>query len=86
MIKTPKEMIQESAVSYLDSSGHTITEQNNFEPSATITTSQESAETLPKPPVDDTESQTNDSVKNHDDSQHKSKSEESDWLARMQSQ
>ena len=86
VIKTPKEMIEESAVSYLDSSGHTITEQNNFEPSATITTSQESAETLPKPPVDDIESQTNDSVKNHDDSQHKSEPEESDWLVRMQSQ
>ncbi len=86
VIKTPKEMIEESAVSYLDTSGHTITESNQFNPSTSIPMAQEPGDSLPKPPEGDIESQTTNSIKECDDSQHQSKSEELDWLARMQSQ
>ena len=79
-------MIEESAVSYLDTSGHTITESNQFNPSTSIPMAQEPGDSLPKPPEGDIESQTTNSIKECDDSQHQSKSEELDWLARMQSQ
>ena len=41
VIKTPKDMIQESAVSYLDASGHTITESNHYEPTTPVTVDSE---------------------------------------------
>jgi len=64
-----KEMIQESAVSYLDSSGHTITEHENI---------------LPEPPIENSESSIQASTEeqiNHEDSQQ---SNESDWMSRME--
>ena len=64
-----KEMIQESAVSYLDSSGHTITEHGNI---------------LPEPPIENLESSIQASTEeqiNHEDSQQSS---ESDWMSRME--
>lgn len=84
IIKTPKEVIQESAVSYLDTSGHTITEPNHFEPSSP--TDPELHNRLPEPPTDDAESRINDSDNNANDSKYQSNPEESDWMDRMQSQ
>tara|TARA_B100001765_G_scaffold210829_1_gene172625 strand:+ start:1 stop:810 length:810 start_codon:yes stop_codon:yes gene_type:complete len=83
VIKTPKEMIQESAVSYLDSSGHTITESNNYEPTTPVAIDSEPENTLPEPPVANMESSTQESTENDDDSKHQSKSDP-DWLSRMQ--
>ena len=63
-----KEMIQESAVSYLDSSGHTITVHENI---------------LPEPPIGNSESSIEASTEmqdNHDDS---SKPNEFDGMPRM---
>ena len=62
-------MVQESAVSYLDSSGHTITEHGNI---------------LPEPPIENSESSIQASTEeqiNHEDSQQSS---ESDWMSRME--
>jgi len=84
VIKTPKEMIQESAVSYLDSSGHTITELNHNEPITPGTIDSEPENTLPEPPVGNMESSTQESIKDVDDSKHQSESDP-DWLSRMQS-
>jgi hypothetical protein len=63
------EMIQESAVSYLDSSGHTFTEHENI---------------LPEPPIENSESLIQASTEeqaNHEDSPESS---ESDWMSRME--
>ena len=83
VIKTPKEMIQESAVSYLDSSGHTITESNHNEPTTPGTIDSEPENTLPEPPVGNMESSTQESTKDNNNSKHQSESEP-DWLSRMQ--
>jgi len=64
-----KEMIQESAVSYLSSSGHTITGHENV---------------LPEPPIENSESSIEapaEEQSNHEDSQQ---SNESDWMSRME--
>ena len=64
-----KEMIQESAVSYLSSSGHTITGHENV---------------LPEPPIENSESSIEAPAEeqgNHEDSQQ---SNESDWMSRME--
>nr|AIF19643.1 hypothetical protein [uncultured marine thaumarchaeote KM3_87_C09] len=69
LIQPKKEMIQESAVSYLDSSGNTITGHENI---------------LPEPPIGNSESSIQASTEeqgNHDDSQQ---SNESDWMSRME--
>ena len=84
VIKTPKDMIQESAVSYLDASGHTITESNHYEPTIPVTVDSEPENTLPEPPVGNTESSTQESTKDDDDSKHQSEYNP-DWLSRMQS-
>ncbi|MCH2407383.1 MAG: CdvA-like protein, partial [Candidatus Nitrosopelagicus sp.] len=83
VIKTPKDMIQESAVSYLDASGHTITESNHYEPTTPVTVDSEPENTLPEPPVGNTESSTQESTKDDDDSKHQSEYNP-DWLSRMQ--
>ena len=84
VIKTPKDMIQESAVSYLDASGHTITESNHYEPTTPVTVDSEPENTLPEPPVGNTESSTQESTKDDDDPKHQSEYNP-DWLSRMQS-
>ena len=76
-------MIQESAVSYLDASGHTITESNHYEPTTPVTVDSEPENTLPEPPVGNMESSTQESTKDSDDSKHQSESD-LDWLSRMQ--
>jgi len=83
VIKTPKEMIQESAVSYLDSSGRTITESNHNESTTPVTIDSEPENTLPEPPVGNIESSTQESTKDGDDSKYQSESDP-DWLSRMQ--
>jgi hypothetical protein len=58
-----KEMVQESAVSYLDSSGHTLTESETV---------------LPEPPIENLESTTQISIveqDNHDDSPESTESD-----------
>ena len=84
VIKTPKEMIQESAVSYLDASGHTTTESNHYESTTPVTVDPKPENTLPEPPVGNTESSTQESTKDDDDSKHQSEYNP-DWLSRMQS-
>ena len=83
VIKTPKEMIQESAVSYLDSSGRTITESNHNESTTPVTIDSEPENTLPEPPVGNIESSTQESTKDGDNSKYQSESDP-DWLSRMQ--
>ena len=83
VIKIPTELIQESAISYLDTSGHTITEPNHCESSAPATVNSEPESLLPEPPVENMETVTEESVKDSNDSDNQSKSD-SDWLSRMQ--
>ena len=83
VIKTPKEMIQESAVSYLDTSGHTITESGNYQPSASTTVDSEPESTLPEPPVENIEPPIQESPNDSNNSEYQTESE-SDWLSRMQ--
>ena len=83
VIKTPKEMIQESAVSYLDTSGHTITESGNYQPSASTTVDSEPESTLPEPPVENIEPPIQESPNDSNNSECQTESE-SDWLSRMQ--
>ena len=76
-------MIEESAVSYLDSSGHTITESNHYEPATPVTIDSEPKNILPEPPVGNMESSTQEATKDRDDSKYQSKPDP-DWLSRMQ--
>ena len=63
-----KEMIQESAASYLDSSGHTITVHENI---------------LPEPPIGNSESSIEDSIEIRDSHDDSSKPNEFDCMPRM---
>ena len=62
-------MIQESDVSYLDSSGHTFTEHGNI---------------LPEPPIENSESSIQSSVEEEGNNNDSAKSNESNWLSRME--
>ena len=64
-----KEMIQESAVSYLGSSGHTITEHENI---------------LPEPPIENSESPIQASTEEQDNHEDSPESSESDWMSKME--
>ena len=64
-----KEMIEESAVSYLDSSGNTLTGQKYA---------------LPKPPKENSESSSQIYAEQSDSQVESSKSNESDWMSRME--
>jgi len=64
-----KEMIQESAISYLDSSGHTITEHENI---------------LPEPPIKNSESSIISSADEQDNHEDLPKSNESDCMSRTE--
>ena len=64
-----KEMIQESAVSYLSSSGHTITDHENI---------------LPKPPMENSESSIQASTEEQDDHEDSPESSESNCMSRME--
>ena len=64
-----KEMIEESAVSYLDSSGNTLTGQKYV---------------LPKPPEENSESSSQIYAEQSDRQEESSESNESDWMSRME--
>ena len=64
-----KEMIQESAVSYLDSPSNISIEHKNI---------------LPEPPTENSELSIHSSVEEEGNSNNSVKSNESDWLSRME--
>jgi hypothetical protein len=64
-----KEMIQESAVSYLDSPNNISIEHENI---------------LPEPPTENSELSIHSSVEEEGNSNNSVKSNESDWLSRME--
>ena len=63
-----KEMVQESAISYLGSSGHTFTEHENI---------------LPEPPIENSESLIQVSTEEQDNHEDSLESSESDCMSRM---
>ena len=64
-----EEMVQESAVSYLDTSGSTLTGQEYI---------------LPKPPAENSESSPQICANQQDSQKESSESKESDWMSRME--
>ncbi len=64
-----EEMVQESAVTYLDSSGNTLTGQEYV---------------LPKPPIENSESSSQIYTEQSAGQEESSKSNESDWMSRME--
>ena len=88
-IENPKQYIQQSAMTYLDSP--TGTQSQTFDQSTSTLPEPESTlpepeSTLPEPPVECADSNTPISPANSNDSDVSSQSDESDWLSRMQSE
>jgi len=88
-IENPKQYIQQSAMTYLDSP--TGTQPQTFDqPISTLpepeSTLPEPESTLPEPPVECADSHTPVSTANSNDSDVSSQSDESDWLSRMESE
>ena len=88
-IENPKQYIQQSAMTYLDSP--TGTQSQTFDqPETTLpepeTTLPEPESTLPEPPVECADTHMPQSTANSNDSDVSSQSDESDWLSRMQSE
>ena len=81
-IENPKQYIQQSAMTYLDSSTG-IQQQTFDQPMSTLP---EPESTLPEPPVECADSHTPVSTTNSNDSDVSSQSDESDWLSRMESE
>jgi len=81
-IENPKQYIQQSAMTYLDSS--TGTQSQTFD--QPMSTLPEPESTLPEPPMEYTDSHTPVSTTNSNDSDVSSQSDESDWLSRMESE
>ena len=88
-IENPKQYIQQSAMTYLDSSTD-IQSQTFNQPMSTLpepeSTLPEPESTLPEPPVECADSHTPVSTTNSNDSDVSSQSDESDWLSRMESE
>jgi hypothetical protein len=81
-VENPKQYIQQSAMTYLDSS--TGTQSQTFDqPTSTLP---EPESTLPEPPVECTEPHTSASTANFNDPDVSSQPDESDWLSRMESE
>ena len=81
-IENPKQYIQQSAMTYLDSP--TGTQSQTFDqPESTLP---EPESTLPEPPVECADTHMPQSTANSNDSDVSSQSDESDWLSRMQSE
>ena len=74
-VENPKQYIQQSAMTYLDSS--TGIQSQTFD---------QPMSTLPEPPVECADTQMSVSTANSNDSDVSSQSDESDWLSRMQSE
>ena len=88
-IENPKQYIQQSAMTYLDSS--TGTKSQTFDqPMSTLpepeSTLPEPESTLPEPPVECADSHTPIPTANSNDSDVSSRPDESDWLSRMESE
>ena len=88
-IENPKQYIQQSAMTYLDSP--TGTQSQTFDqPESTLpepeSTLPEPESTLPEPPVECVDTHMPQSTANSNDSDVSSQSDESDWLSRMQSE
>jgi len=81
-IENPKQYIQQSAMTYLDSS--TGTQSQTFD--QPMSTSPEPESTLPEPPVECADSHTPVPTTNSNDSDVSSQPDESDWLSRMESE
>ena len=81
-IENPKQYIQQSAMTYLDSSTG-IQSQTFNQPMSTLP---EPESTLPEPPVESADSHTPVSITNSNDSDVSSQSDESGWLSRMESE
>ena len=88
-IENPKQYIQQSAMTYLDSSTG-IQSQTFDQPISTLpepeSTLPEPESTLPEPPVECANSHTSVPTTNSNDSDVSSQSDESDWLSRMESE
>ena len=95
-IENPKQYIQQSAMTYLDSSTGIQSQTFNQpmstlpEPESTLpepeSTLPEPESTLPEPPVECADSHTPVPTTNSNDSDVSSQSDESDWLSRMESE
>ena len=88
-IENPKQYIQQSAMTYLDSP--TGTQSQTFDqPESTLpepeSTLPEPESTLPEPPVECADTHMPQATANSNDSNVSSQSDESDWLSRMQSE
>jgi len=88
-IENPKQYIQQSAMTYLDSS--TGTQSQTFDqPESTLpepeSTLPEPESTLPEPPVECADTHMPVSTANSNDTDVSSESDEPDWLSRMQSE
>ena len=88
-IENPKQYIQQSAMTYLDSP--TGTQSQTFDqPESTLpepeSTLPEPESTLPEPPVECADTHMSQTTANSNDSDVSSQSDESDWLSRMQSE
>jgi len=81
-IENPKQYIQQSAMTYLDSSTG-IQSQTFDQPMSTLP---EPESTLPEPPVESANSHTPVPTTNSNDSDVSSQPDESDWLSRMESE
>ena len=88
-IENPKQYIQQSAMTYLDSSTG-IQQQTFDQPMSTLpepeSTLPEPESTLPEPPVECANSHTPTPTTNSIDSDVSSQPDESDWLSRMESE
>jgi len=88
-IENPKQYIQQSAMTYLDSSTG-IQSQTFDQPMSTLpepeSTLPEPESTLPEPPVECADSHTPIPTANSNDSDVSSQPDESDWLSRMESE
>ena len=81
-IENPKQYIQQSAMTYLDSP--TGTQSQTFDqPESTLP---EPESTLPEPPVECADTHMSQATANSNDSDVSSQSDESDWLSRMKSE
>ena len=69
LMQPKEEMVQESAVSFLDSSGNTLTGQEYV---------------LPKPPAENSKSAPQIYAEQHDNQEESLESNESDWMSRME--
>ena len=81
-IENPKQYIQQSAMTYLDSPAGTQS-QTFDQPESTLP---EPESTLPEPPVECADTHMSQATANSNDSDVSSQSDESDWLSRMQSE